>query len=136
MATHVCPDCGASHRQKAAPKRPATPKSDHTTDLDPVACPRCRATVLAARIGGLPRQLDPRPLNEIGWRTYAGIGRRIYIRVGVRADIASATHRWPPVARSWAHIEHDCDRPTPDALVENNVTEKTRTTEFPDTPDF
>jgi hypothetical protein len=136
VTTHACPDCGASHRQKAAPKAPRRPADGATTDLDPTSCKRCKATVLAARIGGLERRLDPHPVNEIGWRTYAGIGRRLYLRVGMRADIVTPQHQWPPPPRCWAHVDHDCDRPIPDALIENNVIEKARTIEFPDNPNY
>lgn len=138
MSAHrcTCPDCGATH-----PKRSTTPPPRRSaatnTDLDVTTCPLCRAPVLAGRIGGLDTHLDPQPVNELGWRTYHAIGRTIYRRRDTRATRANPTTTWPPDRDQYFHIAHECGKPIPEPLIENNTTRNPeRTIEFPDNPPY
>lgn len=135
---HACPDCGASHRKRATQKPSTTaPRRDATTDLDVTTCRHCKATVIAGRILAIDRQLAPQPLNELGWRTYRGAGRRLFTRVGVRASPHDPVlTRWPPERRQVFLLEHHCGETIPDLFIENNVTDNKRTIDFPDNPPY
>lgn len=134
---HACPDCGASHAIRAT-KKPAArrPATNSCTDLDVTTCPHCKSAVLAGRIGGVDRRLDPDPINELGWRTYRGIGHMVYLRCGPRADITTPLHHWPLPELAYGHVLHVCGTPVPPALRENNVIHQTREIEFPDNPPY
>ncbi|MGW8936002.1 hypothetical protein [Gordonia terrae] len=134
---HECPDCGHSHRPRAQ-KSPAAARSQATnTDLEPGRCGRCNAVIIRGRVGGLDTVCEPQPLNQLGWQTYAGIGRSLYLRRGLRATFAGPQSRWPPPPGRDFHLEHICGKPIPDVLFTNNVVrEKETADEFPDTPPF
>lgn len=118
---HECPECGASHRKRTAKITTAARSQASHTDLQPGRCRRCNTVILRGRIGGLDTVLEQQPLNEIGWRTYAGIGRALYLRRNLRGTFAPPQSRWPPPQGREYYTEHICGKPIPELLYQNNV---------------
>ncbi len=134
---HECPECGASHRRRTEKASTAKRSQAANTDLEPGRCPHCKAVIIEGRIGGLDTQLEPQPLNALGWQTYAGISRGLYLRRGLRATFAGPQSRWPPPPGRQAFVEHVCNKPIPDPLFENNVVrEKESADEYDGPPPF
>ena len=134
---HECPECGHSHRPRTEKTATAKRSQAANTDLEPGRCSNCKAVIIGGRIGGLDTQLEPQPLNALGWQTYAGIGRGLYLRRGLRATFAGPQSRWPPPADRQAHVAHVCGKPIPEPLYSNNVTASKETVdELPDTPPY
>lgn len=134
---HECPECGHSHRPRTGKTSTAKRSQAANTDLEPGRCKRCNGVIIRGRVGGLDTQLEPQPLNALGWQTYAGIGRGLYLRRGLRATFAGPQSRWPPPPDRQAHVAHVCGKPIPEPLYSNNVTaSKESVDEFPDTPPY
>lgn len=133
---HECPDCGASHRRRTPTD--STPKRSQAsnTDLQPGRCRRCNGVVIRGRVGGLDTTLEPQPLNAIGWQTYVGIGRALYLRRGLRATFVGPQSRWPPPEGRQAFVEHVCHKPIPDPLYSNNVVVTKESDDFSENPPF
>lgn len=134
---HECPECGHSHRRRTEKTATAKRSQAANTDLQPGRCRECKAVIITGRINGLDTQLEPQPLNALGWQTYTGIGRGLYLRRGLRARFAPPTHRWPPPDGQQFFTTHICGKPIPEPLYSNNVTASKETVdEFPDTPPY
>lgn len=132
---HECPDCGHSHRPRTQ-KSPAAARSQATnTDLEPGRCKRCNGVIIRGRVGGLDTQLEPQPLNALGWQTYAAIDRGLYFIRGLRAaPVLHPQSRWPPPPDRQPHVRHVCGKPIPEPLYENNVVRNKETADELDGP--
>lgn len=88
-------------------------------------CERCNDPMLVGYVAGLLVELDPAPLNEIGWMTYRTTARAVFARTGSKARFVSED-AWPPPRAHHFHAAHACGKTVPLPFIENQCARRRR----------